>query len=81
MNNYEILMKVRSIVLDIAVIIYASHLCNDSLSIGRQQPWLFVVSFVLTALALPFLLVNLLILCRHVLPLLRRVALQFMEEE
>ena len=81
MNNYEILMKVRSIVLDVAVIIYASHLCNESLLLGHQQPWLFVVSFVLTALALPFLLVNLLILCRYFFPLLRRFAIQFIEEE
>lgn len=80
MNNYEILMKVRSIIIDIAVIIYANHLCNESFS-QRQQSWLFIVALVLTMLAVPFLLMNMLILCRHILPLLRRYAIQFIEEE
>ena len=80
MNNYAFFMKVRNVIIDVAVIIYANHLCNESLSQG-QQPWLLIIAFVLTLLAVPFLLVNLLILCRRYLPLLRRFAIQFINEE
>ncbi len=80
MNKYEILIKVRNIIIEVAVIIYANHLCHESLSQGHQ-PLLLIAAFVLTLLALPFLLINLLILCLHILPRLRRFAIQFINEE
>lgn len=80
MNNYRFLIKVRDIIIEIAVIIYANHLCHESLSQG-QQSWLFIIAIMLTMLAVPFLLINLLILGRHFLPRLRRFAVQFIEEE
>jgi hypothetical protein len=80
MNNYRFLIKVRDIIIEIAVIIYANHLCHESLS-QEQQSWLFIIAIMLTMLAVPFLLINLLILGRHFLPRLRRFAVQFIEEE
>lgn len=80
MNNYGILIKVRNIIIDIAVIIYANELFNESLAQGHQSLQL-LAAFVLTLLAVPFLLTNLLIVCRHILPRLRKFAIQFINEE
>ena len=80
MNKYEIFIKMRNIIIDIAAIIYANQLCNESLLQGHQ-PLLLVAGFVLTLLALPFLLINLLILGHHFLPRLRSLGIQFINEE
>ena len=80
MNNYGILIKVRNIIIDIAAIIYANQLCNESFSQGHQ-PLQLLAAFVLSLLVVPFLLTNLLILCRHVLPRIRLFAIQFINEE